>query len=55
MAEVCEIVINGAEGYRADPTRRPAWLAGGVPQCDFVRDGRSMPSTLTDHTTFPGL
>ncbi len=23
--------------------------------CDFVRDGRSMPSALTDHSTCPGV
>jgi hypothetical protein len=51
--QIC--LINEAEGYMADPTRRPAWLAGWrrVTQpagCEFIRDGRSMP----DHTTCPG-
>jgi hypothetical protein len=23
--------------------------------CDIVRDGRSMPPALTDHTIFPGI
>ncbi len=38
-------------------TRRPAWLAWGEWPAgrDFVRDGRSMPPALTDHTTCPGL
>ncbi len=37
-----------------DPTRRPAWLAGREWPSDFVRDGRSMPPALTDHSTGPG-
>jgi hypothetical protein len=34
-----------AEGCRAGPTRRPAWLAGGEwsGRYDFVRDGRAVP------------
>jgi hypothetical protein len=34
----------------------PGWLEDSDPAgCDFVRDGRSMPPALTDHTTCPGL
>ena len=34
----------------------PGWLEESDPAgCDFVRDGRSMPPALTDHTTCPGL
>jgi hypothetical protein len=39
--------------YMVGSTRRPTWLAGG--ECDFVRNGRSMSPTLTDHTACPGL
>ncbi len=49
---------NEAAGQRAGPARRPAWLAGEESDptgCDFVRDGRSMPPALTEHTTCPGL
>jgi hypothetical protein len=36
--------------------RPPGWLEESDPEgCDFVRDGRSMPPALTDHTTCPGL
>jgi hypothetical protein len=34
----------------------PGWLEESEPAgCDFVRDGRSMPLTLTDRTACPGL
>jgi hypothetical protein len=34
----------------------PGWLEESGPAGrDFVRDGRSMPSALTDHTTCPDL
>jgi hypothetical protein len=34
----------------------PGWLEGSDPAgCDFVRDGRSMPPALTDHTSCPVL
>jgi hypothetical protein len=34
----------------------PVWLEESYPAgCDFVRDGRSMPPAVTDHTTFSGL
>jgi hypothetical protein len=34
----------------------PCWLKESDPAgCDFVRDGRSMPPALTDHTTCTGL
>jgi hypothetical protein len=38
------------------PDGPPVWLEESDPAgCDFVRDGRSMPPALTDHTTCPGL
>jgi hypothetical protein len=49
---------NEAEGYRGlaqhgDP---PDWLdENGPAGFDFVHDGRSMPPTLMDYTTCPGL
>ncbi len=34
----------------------PGWLVERDPAgCDFVRDGRSMPPALTDHTTCRGV
>jgi hypothetical protein len=34
----------------------PGWKEESDPAgCDFVHDGRPMPSALTDHTTYPGL
>jgi hypothetical protein len=34
----------------------PGWLEESDPaRCDFVREGRSMPLALTDHTTCPSL
>ncbi len=41
-------LTNEAEGQRAGPARRPAWLAGGEwpGRCDFVRDGRVVPPTF---------
>jgi hypothetical protein len=47
-------VHSEAEGYRglAQHGGPPGWLEKSDPQagCDFVRDGRPMPSALTDHT-----
>jgi hypothetical protein len=45
---------SGRSDIILGPTRRPA-LPAGPTGCDFVRDGRSMPPALTDHTTCPGL
>ncbi len=48
---------NKAEGYRrlVQNDGPPGCLEESDPAgCDFVRDGRSMPPALTDHTTCPG-
>ncbi len=49
---------NKAEGYRrlVQHDGPPGFLEETDPAgCDFVRDGRSMPPALMDHTTCPGL
>jgi hypothetical protein len=49
---------NKAEGYRrlVQNDGPPDCLEeSDTAGCDFVRDGRSMPLALTDHTACPGL
>ncbi len=59
------VVVHGPELSAIPATRLKArgldggpsgWLEESYPAgCDFVYDGRSMPPSLTDHTTCPGL
>ncbi len=52
-----KVTINEAEGYRglAQHGSRPGWLEESDPVgCDFVRDGRSLPPALAQHTACPG-